>query len=51
VAKLVQEELDAVTQLGAVPGPSRTLETIAPQRLPAPDATELTSLRLDDLLR
>jgi len=51
VAKLVQEELDAVTQLGAVPGPLRTLDSIAPQRLPAPDAAELTDLRLDDLLR
>jgi hypothetical protein len=50
VAKLVAEEIDEVTQLGAVPGPERSLDSVAPQRLPARDAPELTDLRLDDLL-
>jgi hypothetical protein len=50
VAKLVAEEIDAVTQLGAVPGPERVLSEVAPQRLVAPDAPELAHLRLQDLV-
>lgn len=50
VAKLVAEEIDAVAELGAVPGPPRTLAEAAPLRLAAPDAPELAGLRLDDLL-
>jgi hypothetical protein len=44
VAKLVQEEIDAVTQLGAVPGPRRTIAAVAPQRLLSTDAPELANL-------
>jgi hypothetical protein len=50
VAWLVAGEIDGVKELGAVPGPARTLEMIAPQRLPTADAPELAELRLDDLL-
>lgn len=51
VAKLVAEEIDAVGELGAVPGPQRSLDLIWPERLLPPDAVELRDLRLDDLLR
>src|SRR5262249_36606426 len=51
VARLVQEEIDAVTQLGAVPGPRRTIAAVRGQRLPAADTPELANLTLDDLLR
>ncbi len=50
VAKLVADEIDTVTQLGAVPGPARSLAMIAPGRLPAAGAPELADLRLADLL-
>jgi len=35
VALLVQKELDSFGQLSTVPGPESTLESLAPQRLPA----------------
>jgi hypothetical protein len=50
VAKLVQEEIDGLGQLGAAAGPSRTLQSVASQRLVAADAPELAGLRLEDLL-
>jgi hypothetical protein len=50
VAKLVAEEIDAVRELGAGPGPAHSLGAVAAARLVAPDAPELTELRLDDLL-
>lgn len=50
VAKLVAGEIDKVRDMGAVPGPEETIETIAPDRLPAPDAPELDGLTLRDLL-
>jgi len=50
VAKLVADEIDAVSTLHAVPGPDRSLEDIADERLPAPDAPELAGLTLSDLL-
>jgi hypothetical protein len=50
VAKLVADEIDALRDLHAVPGPDRSLELIAPDRLPAPDAPELANLTLRDLL-
>jgi hypothetical protein len=50
VALLVSEELDDLKQLGAVPGPDRALESIAPQRLPAADDTRVADLTLDRLL-
>ena len=50
VAKLVADEIDATSALHAVPGPDRSLEVIAQERLPAPDAPELTNLTLKGLL-
>jgi hypothetical protein len=50
VAKFVAEEIDAVAELGAVPGPRRALEFAAAERLPGADAIELRDLRLGDLL-
>ena len=50
VAKLVADEIDATSALHAVPGPDRSLGVIAQERLPAPDAPELTNLALKDLL-
>lgn len=50
VAKLVADEIDAVRELGAVPGPAGALESVASARLVAPDAPELAELRLADLL-
>lgn len=50
VALLVKEELDSLGDLGAVPGPERTLEVIAPERLPAFHDHRLKGLNLGDLL-
>lgn len=50
VAKLVADEIDDVTQLNAVPGPSRTLQMVAPQRLLASDAGEVRDLTLAGLI-
>jgi hypothetical protein len=50
VALLVQKELDSLGRLGAVPGPQRALESIAPQQLPAPDDDRLAGLTLASLL-
>jgi hypothetical protein len=50
VATLVAEQIDAASRLGAVPGPGQSLEVIAAERLPAPDAPELRDLKLRDLL-
>jgi hypothetical protein len=50
VALLVSDELDDLKQLGAVPGPDRALESIAPQRLPAADDERVAGLTLDRLL-
>ena len=46
----IAEQIDATSKLGAVPGPDQTLEAIAAERLPAPDAPELRNLTLRDLL-
>ena len=50
VALLVKDELDGLKQLGAIPGPDRALESIAPQRLPAAEDARITGLTLDQLL-
>jgi len=50
VAKLVADEIDEARNLHAVPGPDRSLEVIAHERLPSPDAPELMNLTLSDLL-
>jgi hypothetical protein len=50
VALLVKEELDGLGQLGAVPGPERTLDVVAAQRLASPDDDRLVGLKLDHLL-
>ncbi len=50
VATLVAEQIDASSKLGAVPGPDQSLEAVAAERLPAPDAPELRNLTLRDLL-
>jgi len=50
VAKLVADEIDATSALHAVPGPAYSLENIAQERLPAPDAPELMGLTLKRLL-
>jgi len=50
VALLVKEELDSLAELGAVRGPERTLESVAPQRLAASDDERLDGLTLDRLL-
>lgn len=50
VALLVKRELDSMGELGIVPGPDQTLETIAPQRLPAADDAALRGMTLDGLL-
>ncbi|HEY3260927.1 MAG TPA: hypothetical protein VGJ95_11785 [Pseudonocardiaceae bacterium] len=50
VALLVKEELDSLGQLGAVPGPESTLDSIAPLRLPSADDDRLADLTLARLL-
>jgi hypothetical protein len=50
VALLVAGEIDAVRDLGIVPGPARCLDAIAADRMVAADAPDLAGLRLDDLL-
>jgi hypothetical protein len=50
VAKLVADEIDATSTLHAVPGPAYSLESIAQERLPAPDAPELMGLTLKQLI-
>ena len=50
VALLVKEELDGLAELGAVPGPDRTLDVAARQRLPALDDDRLSGLTLTGLL-
>jgi hypothetical protein len=47
---LLVKELDSLGQLGAVPGPDSTLESLAPRRLPAPDDDRLAGLTLARLL-
>lgn len=51
VAHLVATELDRVRDLGAVPEPGRNLQKAAAEHLPSPDAPELQSLSLEQLLR
>lgn len=50
VALLVKEELDALGQLGAVPQPEYTLESVALLRLPSPNDDRLADLTLAQLL-
>lgn len=50
VALLVKEELDLLAELGATPGPERTLGSVAPFRLAAPDDSRLDGLTLGQLL-
>jgi hypothetical protein len=50
VAKLVADEIDAVTELGAMPAPSSTLQAAAAHRLLSPDAPELEGLTLARLI-
>lgn len=50
IALLVKEELDGLGQLGAVPGPDRTLDVVAAERLASADDDRLVGLKLDQLL-
>lgn len=50
VALLVKEELDRLRQLSIVPGPDRTLQSIAAQWLPAADDERVADLALERLL-
>jgi hypothetical protein len=50
VAKLVTDQINQVRDLKAVPGAEQSLEEIARDRLPAPDAPELANLTLRGLL-
>jgi hypothetical protein len=50
VALLVQDEIDHLVGMGAVPGPERNIEVIAPARLVSTDDPRLAGLKLDTLL-
>jgi hypothetical protein len=51
VAKLVQQRIDEIKQLGIVPGEGGTLAQLASRRLMARDDPELPGLTLNSLLR